>query len=379
MKIALNLSREYLGGITSTSINTIKHLSGEGCTFVGIEMNARLSSRAPEFYSMFEPQTVLDQRIIQTYHLPLKKILKKAKSLEEVRKYFKETIELTREILKDTKPDIILISGTYYIPWIISIAAKKEKIPVVLRYAGILSQETSHYPERVRKVFLEMEKSIVRMASQIIFPSKICRNVVEDTVLKKKIRRANIIPNEVSELFSRSNFEKSSERKIATVGRYDRIKNIDDFIELHKILLKEGWPHEATLVTNKLDIPSVPKTLSVELPMNRENLREFYRNQGLIICPSKFETFGNVPMEAACIGIPVLVSDKMGCADILKEAQLGNMIMSFDDLPKVAERVKQLCGQYILPKHRSMLRDLLDPYSVNQKIYKILQKTVANG
>lgn len=376
MKIALNLSREYLGGITSTSINTIKYLSADGCTFVGIEMNARLSSRAPEFYSMFEPKTVLDQRIIQTHHLPLKRILRKAKTLEDVRKYFKETINLTRNILKETKPDVVLVSGTYYIPWIIAVAAKKEKIPVVLRYAGILSQETSHYPKRIRKVFLEMEKSLARMASQIIFPSKICRQVVEETVLKKKTRRANIIPNEVSEFFSRSDFEKSTEKKIAAVGRYDRIKNIDDFFELHKLLLKEDWSHQATLVTNTLNIPNMPKTISIQAPMNREDLKEFYKNQGLIICPSKFETFGNVPMEAACIGIPVLVSDKMGCADILKEANLGNMLISFDDLSKVTKRVKELCGQYILPQHRAVLRDLLDPYRVNQRIYKILEKAL---
>jgi glycogen synthase len=84
--------------------------------------------------------------------------------------------------------------------------------------------------------------------------------------------------------------------------------------------------------------------------MTHNELLRFYSAQGLIICPSLFETFGNVPMEAVCMGIPMLVSENMGYADILKMSGLDNMLMSFDDPKKIAIRVKELCGQQILLK-----------------------------
>ncbi len=72
-------------------------------------------------------------------------------------------------------------------------------------------------------------------------------------------------------------------------------------------------------------------------------------------------------MEAACLGIPVLVSESMGCAELFKMAGLGNMVISFSDLNKVAERVKKLCGQQILPRQMNNLRKYVDPDVVNAR------------
>ncbi|MDP3771830.1 MAG: glycosyltransferase [bacterium] len=103
-----------------------------------------------------------------------------------------------------------------------------------------------------------------------------------------------------------------------------------------------------------------------------EGLKKFYLAQGLILCPSTFETFGNVPMEAACLGIPVLVSDKMGCAEILKKVGLANMVISFDDIGKVADRAQELCGQSILPGQLNALKRILDNNFVSEEIRAVL-------
>lgn len=376
MKIAINITGEYLGGITTTNVNLIKQLQKNSCSFLGIELNNSLTSRAPEFYSMFAPRTVLDHRIIQTYHLSLGAILKKAKNLRDVERYFKEPINAVRKILQEQKPDIMLLSGTYYIPWIISLAAAKEGIPIVLRYAGVLSRETAHWSPQARRIFLEMERSISKRASSLIFPSHLCKEVVEHEVLKKPLLNSYVIPNALSATFTEANFVSSVDRRIAAVGRYDGIKNIAAFIALHKLLLKRGWTHTASLVTNKVSIPYLPKTINLLPSMTPEGIKKFYTTEGLVICPSKFETFGNVPMEAACLGIPVLVSDQMGCADILQQAGLSNMVTSFDDLEHVADKVTQLCGQYILPKQRLAIKRLLDPSLVCEEIYAVLSNVI---
>lgn len=257
-----------------------------------------------------------------------------------------------------------------------SIAAQREKIPIVLWYSGVLSKETSHYSKKIRNIFQVMEKALIARASRIVFPSKLCRDLVELTVTKKKIKKGSIIPNPIANIFTDPcAVEYSNERKIAAVGRYSKIKNFDKFFELHRRLLERGWSHIASFVTNpESDFKGkLPKTIEVLPPKNWEELRKFYLSQGLIVCPSEFETFGNVPMEAACLGIPVLVSDTMGCAEILKKVGLGNMVIPFEDIEKVADRVQELCGQTIMPQQLNALKRVLDYRSVSESIRAVLQ------
>jgi len=79
-------------------------------------------------------------------------------------------------------------------------------------------------------------------------------------------------------------------------------------------------------------------------------------------------------MEAACLGVPVLVNDQMGCAELLRLAGLGNMVMSFADLNAVAERAKILCGQQILPKQLNNLRKSVSPKIVNELLLGVLRE-----
>ncbi|MDO8524165.1 MAG: glycosyltransferase family 4 protein [bacterium] len=374
MKIAINLTREYIGGITSSNINLINHLYGQDYDLLGIELNARMYMKGPIIFRNFAPE-VFDHHIINVHDLPIMDVLKKSKTLKDVERRYKESISIMRCILKKEKPDVVLLSGSHYAPWLMSVAAKREKIPIVLWYSGVLSMETGHYSKKVRNIFQAMEKSLVARAFRIVFPSKLCKDLVETTVTKKKIKKSHIIPNPIANIFTDPcAVEYSNERKIAAVGRYSKIKNFDRFFELHRVLLQRGWNHTASFVTNpESNFNNKPKTIEIVPPTNWEGLKKFYLSQGLIICPSDFETFGNVPMEAACLGIPVLVSDKMGCAEILKKVGLLNMVISFSDIEKVANRVQELCGQSIEPKQLNALKRVLDYRSVSESIREVLQ------
>jgi glycosyltransferase involved in cell wall biosynthesis len=373
MKLAINLTREYVGGITSSNTNLINYLYGQDYEFLGLELNARMYMKAPVNFRNFSPD-VFDHHIINIHNLPIMEILDDSNSLHDIKNAYKEPIRLIRDILKKEKPDVILLSGTYYIPWLISIAASQEKIPVVLWYSGILAKEAEHYSKKRRGLFYSMEREIIKKSSKIIFPSRLCKDVVEKIVIKNKIKKGYIIPNPVSDTFTNPcAVEYSIERRIAAVGRYSKIKNFDYFFRLHKELLKKKWRHTATFVTSQSDIiKKIPKSIEVIPPMNAEGIKNFYISQGLIICPSTFETFGNVPMEAVCLGVPVLVSDKMGCAEILKEVGLENMVISFDDIDSVIKRVQLLCGQSILPKQLNALRKLLDVRLISEEIRAVL-------
>lgn len=381
MKVAINVSRESLGGITTSNLNLIKHLYRNNHEVTGIELNARRQMKGAFLYRQFDP-SLFDHNIINIHELHIGEIIKKSKNIKEVVAHFREIITLIQNTLKDTKPDVVLVSGTFYIPWLISIAAKKQKIPILLWYSGVLTKETESYPLHTRTIFRQMEIQVIKNASKIIFPSSLCQEAVRTCVTPRLTQDTYVIPNPVSSYFSDSpvvHFPVS--QSIAAVGRYTPVKNFDLFFNIHTELLKQKWLHECSIVTNagKKQIKHLPKSISVLPPMNTEGIKNFYTAQGLIVCPSTFETFGNVPMEAACMGVPVLVNDTMGCSEILKKAGLANMVISFKDMKAVTERIKELCGQSIMPKQLNNLRRILNPDLVHSKITSILESCVLKG
>ena len=373
MKIAINLTRDNVGGITSSNLNLVNYLYKLDYEFIGLELTSRIYMKGPTLFRHFDPE-VFDHHILNIHHLPLMDALKRSRTIKDVENVYKEPIKIIRGILNETRPDVVLLSGTYYLPWLISIAAKKENIPVILWYSGVLSKETEHYPDTLRKLFLSMEKAVVKNSSQIIFPSVLCKKIVEELVVKGKIKNSYVVPNPVASIFTDpSAVDASIERRIAAVGRYSKIKNFDTYFALHSELQKRKWRHTASFVTNPdANLKTMPKSVELLPSMAVEGLKKFYLSQGLIVCPSTFETFGNVPMEAACLGIPVLVSETMGCAEVLKKVGLANMVISFDDIGKVTDRAQELCGQSILPKQLNALKRILDNNFVSEEIRAVL-------
>ncbi len=371
MKIVTNVTRDYIGGITRSNINFMDSLHEKSEGIMGIELNPKRYVKAPIIFQHLSSDW-FDHHIININDIPIIKAIENSKTIKNLEKKYRPIINIIKDILKKDKPDVVFLNGTYYIPWIISIAAHELKIPIVLRYAGVYSKETESFKPKAKKMFNEIEKSFQKRVSHFIFPSRLCLDMVEKEVIKKEIKNAFIVPNSFSIPEGEFVF-KSVERRIAAVGRWDKIKNFGSFFEIHNILKKEGWKHEASFVTGDSKIKNMPKTINRFTSMTHNELLKFYSAQGLVICPSIFETFGNVPMEAVCMGIPVLVSENMGCADILKMSGLGNMVMSFDDPKKVAERVKVLCGQQILPKQINNLRRILNPKVINAEIMSILR------
>lgn len=374
MKIAINLTRDNVGGITTSNLNLINYLYKFDYEFTGIELVSKMYTKGDTPFRCFDPE-LFDHHILNIHHLPLANILKRSTTLKDLEHAYREPITIIRNILRDTRPDVVLLSGTYSWPWLISVAAKKERIPVVLWYSGVLAKETEHYPDKIKKIFLSMEKAMVKNSTKMIFPSLLCKRTVEQLILKSSIKNGYVIPNPVAGMFTEpSPIDASSiERRIAAIGRYTTIKNFDTFFKLHLELQKRNWRHTASFVTNSsADLKKMPKTIESLPSMSPDGLKKFYLAQGLIVCPSIFETFGNVPMEAVCSGIPVLVSENMGCAEILKKVGLENMVMSFDDIKKVADRAQEICGQSILPKQLNALRRILNNNLISEEIRAVL-------
>lgn len=376
MKVATNITRDSFGGITTTNLSMFNHLHDSDTSFVGIELQNKRSFKAAHLYRHFNPEW-FSHHIVGIHDLPIIKSIKTSKDLKDLEEKYSEVIKIIRDILKKENPDVVLISGTYYIPWLISIAAKKERIPIVLRYAGVFKLETTDFSPRFRRFFEEMEISMIKRAEKIIFPSTICKNIVYSEISRtKKVQDGSVIPNAVSSVFTRSlKKESEADNKIAFVGRYTPIKNLQAFLDLHK-RLKKSWPHIATIVSNakKIKKNKISKDTNILGSMDPKDLYTFYTSQGLIIVPSNFETFGNVPVEAACSGTPVLINKTVGCSDVFIEAGLVKFVVDFNNIKEVDERVKELCGQHILPEQINKLRKMVDPEFVASQVTKVLSK-----
>lgn len=377
MRVALNITREYLGGITTGNCSLLNFLEKTGQATIGIEVNPKMHTRGATAFWHLNPD-LFEQHIFNIHDLPIGNIVKKAKNLGEVEKYYRPIINKIKIVLKRELPDVMLLNGTYYLPWLISIAADELDIPIVLRYAGVLSREVQWMDKKSRKIFLAMERSFKKRAYSYMFPSQITRDVVEKEVYKSPIKRAFIIPNPVN-IPESLELRPPVDRRVAIVGRFTKIKNFETFFKIDRILRNQKWIHESTFVTKVDGSKKIPKAINIMAPMRPEGLFEFYMSQGVIVAPSYFETFGNVPMEAACLGVPVVVNDQMGCAEILKLAGLSNMVMSFDDLYAVAERIKKLCGQQIMPHQLNNLRKRLNPKLINEQILAILKDAEKNA
>jgi glycosyltransferase involved in cell wall biosynthesis len=374
MRILTNVTRELLGGITRSNVSFINFLKKTNGEIVGLELNSRRYTKSATIFSHL-PSDWFDHHIINIHDISIYEMIKKSKNLKDLENKYKPIIKIIKDILEKTKPDVVFLNGTYYIPWLISIAAHELKIPIVLRYAGIYTKETANAKPKAKKFFNEIEKSFQKRTHAFVFPSQLCRNVVEEEIIKKKIKNSFVIFNPFNIPEDEKTF-KTVERRIASVGRWDPIKNFDVFFKIHKELLKDKWIHEATLITNDIKTNKIPRTIKRMASMNHDELLKFYTSQGLIISPSIFETFGNVPIEAVCMGIPVLISENMGCSEVLKMAGLENMVISFNNIKEVSERVKKLCGQQILPKQINNLRKILNPEVINAEIMSVIRDTV---
>jgi UDP-glucose:(heptosyl)LPS alpha-1,3-glucosyltransferase len=64
----------------------------------------------------------------------------------------------------------------------------------------------------------------------------------------------------------------------------------------------------------------------------------------LFVLPTRFDAFGNVVLEAMASGVPTLVSDKAGAAEVIVEGETGWRLGDPDDANAIADRIIELAA-----------------------------------
>jgi glycosyltransferase involved in cell wall biosynthesis len=130
---------------------------------------------------------------------------------------------------------------------------------------------------------------------------------------------------------------------------------------MHRALRRERWDHRAFIVTTHDKPRGIPRSIQRIPPMGHVELYRFYASLGLLVMPSRFETFGNVAAEALYCGTPVLVSPETGFAEVLRAAGLEDMIVDFSDPAAAVAAAKRLCGTAVPTEKLAAVKRMLDP------------------
>lgn len=302
-----------------------------------------------------------------------------SQNLDDLKRIYKEAIEQYKIAIKEEKPDIVLVNGTYYLPWCLYLASKELGVTTVLHYHGSISKETEHWKEKPRKLFNEMEKTFDAKELFYIFPSELTRQVVEKEVFGHAVSKYSVLPNAVPLHFFDQKVNRCK-KNIGIICRWTKIKNIEFFNKLARYNQKKGSQHTINVITdlkqNSLPRQALGGMVKFRRPVESNEMGNFYSKMGMVLSPSFFETYGNVPQEAIASGVPALVSSNMGVAEIFKQLGLAEFITDFASMPVAYERIKAVSGQAISQDIRGKMKELLSPEIIHRQMLNILESKI---
>lgn len=376
MKILTNIRFAQTAGISQVLVSFIKFIEKNkknDLSIVGVNI---IGKRKNERYRRTKRGNV---KIISAgfKRIPnISKVVKKAKTLEDVAKKYHKVISAYRRAIQEEKPDVVLVNGTYYMPWCLFLAARLENAPVVLHYHGVLVKETEGWKKKQKKMFKKMEQSFDKKDVFYVFPSKITKKVVEEEVFGHKIIKYAVLPNPVPLHFFGKKI-KNGNKNIGIISRWTHIKNVKFIGELAKYNEKNGKKFNINLITdapsNTMHMKKLSKKVKLHNPRNNKKLADFYNKMDVIISPSYFETYGNVAKEAVASGTPALVNTTMGVGETFKKLGLNNFVISFDSIEKVYAKIENVIGKDIKDSIRNKIKKLYCPHKIFNDLINILE------
>lgn len=133
---------------------------------------------------------------------------------------------------------------------------------------------------------------------------------------------------------------------VLTVARLIERKGIDDLIKAVAMLVKDGVTDIRLKIIGKGNMEEALKALSRELDIAEfvdfleyvphEKLPLHYCSSDVFVLPSKYEGMSNTVLEAMASGLPVIVTDTGGTAEVLKN---NGILIPTDSPEMIAEAI----------------------------------------
>jgi 1,2-diacylglycerol 3-alpha-glucosyltransferase len=132
----------------------------------------------------------------------------------------------------------------------------------------------------------------------------------------------------------------SQNRPFLFVGRLDPVKNLKLLLESFSIYRQEGGRRKLKIVgagpldqelRRKATCADLRDAVDFEGYQKYEQLPDHYAHAYCLILPSLSEPWGLVVNEAMASGLPVIVSDRCGCADELVDQGENGLVFPAED------------------------------------------------
>jgi glycosyltransferase involved in cell wall biosynthesis len=168
---------------------------------------------------------------------------------------------------------------------------------------------------------------------------------------------------------------------IYCIGRSERLKGNDLFVELVRWLKQESFDSAAHIgdsdfsfqgISSAYLLENIAKHRGIAVPsqpsMNRGQLAKLYGQRSIVVLPVRYDTLNLVALEALFSGCPVAISTKAGVCDYLDEfhPDLPYIKIDFDNFYSAVSDLQVLVDHY--DEHREKLAAYLTQHSVKPQV-----------
>ena len=378
----LNGTKSFISGTKSQQDIFQNFLKNKG-NYELFGLFAKRADSGEEFKTISPKENFYGLSLPQNYS---QESAEKCSSLE-LRECFSEAFRSIDSVFERVMPDIVFLNGFSWLACLLGWRAQEKEIPVVFIHAGLTFKEFDLYRDylgdKQADAILKGEKSLALNRKCFhIFLNEFSRNVYEKEFLKQKCPNCFIVPLGASFDFhcpaKRSAVR--SKIKVGLIGRWDRIKNHQAFLNLAKHARSENVPAEFFAITR---IPEKTKALGISRSdyyayvevrdlMPREDLWKFYQEMDVVVCPSLFDVSPHTVLESIICGTPALISPNVGYVDLYRKFKLEHWIDDFSDPAETMEKIERISLEKISPELISWIKEEYDPETVFEKYLEII-------
>ncbi|MBX9866149.1 MAG: glycosyltransferase [Burkholderiales bacterium] len=192
----------------------------------------------------------------------------------------------------------------------------------------------------------------LKYADKIICVSQDLNDELCNTFPEYSFKSINIQnPSELTEIQALAKIEefKYNPRTIVSVGRLTRQKGFDVLIRAIKVLHDRNLNYSLKILGEGADFDQLQELICqlnlvdyIELLGFKSNPYKYMNAADLFVLSSRYEGFGQVLVEALCIGVPIVSTDcNAGPREILHDGECG-LLVPVGDVEKLADGIELL-------------------------------------
>jgi glycosyltransferase involved in cell wall biosynthesis len=273
--------------------------------------------------------------------------------------FFAARIQNTRQLLRDLRPDVLLLTGWHVFPLVqMLIAAKRAGIPVIMRGESNALRRRPWFTRTLHKLLLRGCAAFLPIghasralylgygvADEKLFDTpyfvdndRFLKSAAQAQARRDELRAAWSIPVDAT--------------CFCYAGKLEPKKRILDLLDALRIAV-QGRVRVHVLVVGSGELMPQAEAFVArhDLPvtfagfLNQSEIASAYVASDCLVLPSDFgETWGLVVNESMACGRPAIVSDRVGCAaDLVTPGETGE-VFAFGDSAALAEKLAQLAA-----------------------------------